>query len=114
MYSREEETARFSVSGPELQRLNCSQFGVDAGRERVYFLGLHDFHLTNITATNNNLLIGCDANARHTIWGSSEINERESTRTPANTYCRSGPCFLTSIQDGLPQQAKRKTERIQS
>ncbi|XP_037912135.1 uncharacterized protein LOC119652236 isoform X1 [Hermetia illucens] len=107
MYSREEETARFSVSGPELQRLNCSQFGVDAGRERVYFLGLHDFHLTNITATNNNLLIGCDANARHTIWGSSEINERaqnqqghQQTRTaeadhafslPFKTVCHNKP-----------------------
>ena len=34
-------------------------------------------HLTNtITPKKANLLIGCDANARHTLWGSSEINER--------------------------------------
>lgn len=29
-----------------------------------------------VTATANKLLVGCDANARHTLWGSSEINER--------------------------------------
>ena len=34
-------------------------------------------HLTStITAKKTNLLIGWDANARHTLWGSSEINER--------------------------------------
>ena len=30
----------------------------------------------NTRSAHANLIIGCDANARHTIWGSSEINSR--------------------------------------
>ncbi|XP_037811346.1 uncharacterized protein LOC119603400 [Lucilia sericata] len=32
--------------------------------------------LLAVIETSDDIILGCDANARHTIWGSSETNER--------------------------------------
>ena len=57
--------------------------------------------LLSSIARENTIILGCDANARHTIWGSSEVNDRgESLLDFINansfTICNSGtdPTFI--------------------